>query len=110
MTEQNIFQMFKMVGFPVAYHHFEEGQSPEPPYLIYLYPETNNFSADGVVYQGINKLRIEFYSNKKDLYAERKIETMLNKHGFFYQKSEEFIKTEKMYEVIYEMEVMIDGK
>ena len=31
------------------------------------------------------------------------------KHGFFYEKNETYIETEKMYEVLYEMEVVING-
>lgn len=43
MTHKEIRQMVKDMGFPSAYHHFEEGQSPEPPFVVYLYPETNKF-------------------------------------------------------------------
>lgn len=108
MTEQEIFQMVKSVGLPAAYHHFEEGQSPDPPFLVYLYPGTNNFSADGIVYQGVNQLDIELYTDKKDLEAERRVEAVLNKHGFFYEKTEKYLESEKMFEVLYEMEVLIN--
>lgn len=107
MTEKEVFQMVKSIGLPAAYHHFDEGESPEPPFVVYLYPGTNNFSADGTVYQGINQLDIELYTDKKDLDAEHKVEAVLKKHGFFYEKNETYIETEKMYEVIYEMEVLI---
>ena len=107
MTEQELYQMVKEPGFPAAYHHFEEGQSPDPPFLVYLYPGTNNFSADGIVFQGINQLDIELYTDKKDLEAERKVEAMLKKHGFFYEKTEAYLESEKMYEVLYETEVLI---
>lgn len=107
MKEQEVFQMVKETGLPVTYHHFEEGQSPEPPFVVYLYPGTNNFSADGTVYQGINKLDIELYTDKKDLEAEHKVDAVLKKHGFFYEKNETYIESEKMYEAIYEMEVLI---
>lgn len=110
MTEQEVYQMVKSIGLPVAYHHFEEGQSPDPPFLVYLYPETNNFSADGIVYQNISELDIELYTDKKDLEAEEKVEAALKKHGFFYEKTETYLDTEKMYEVLYEMEVMINGE
>ena len=43
MTEKEVFQMVKSIGLPAAYHHFDEGQSPEPPFVVYLYPGTNNF-------------------------------------------------------------------
>ena len=109
MTEKEVFQMVKSIGLPSAYHHFDEGQSPNPPFVVYLYPGTNNFSADGVVYQGINQLDIELYTDKKDLESEKRVEAVLKKHGFFYEKNETYIETEKMYEVLYEMEVVING-
>ena len=108
MTEREVFQMVKSAELPAAYHHFEEGQSPEPPFLIYIYPGTNNFSADGIVYQGINELDLELYTVKKDIEAEKKVEAVLKEHGFFYEKNERYIESEKMYEVLYEMEVLIN--
>ena len=79
MTEKEVFQMVKSIGLPAAYHHFDEGQSPNPPFVVYLYPGTNNFSADGEVYQGINQLDIELYTNKKDLESEKRVEAVLKK-------------------------------
>lgn len=109
MTEKEILQMLKTVGYPVAYHHFGEGQSPEPPFIVYLYPASNNFSADGGVYQGVNQLDIELYTDKKDLEAEKRLEAVLKEHGFFYEKTETYLESEMMFEVLYEMEVLING-
>lgn len=72
MTEKEVYQMVKSIGMPAAYHHFEEGQSPDPPFLVYLYPESNNFSADGIVYQAVNRLDIELYTEKKGTGYRRK--------------------------------------
>ena len=108
MTDKEVYQMVKSAGFPAAYHHFEEGQEPEKPYLVYLYPETNNFSADGIVYQGINELDLELYTDRKDPDAEKRVEAVLKEHGFFYEKTETYLESEKMYEVLYEMEVLIN--
>ena len=36
---------------------------------------------------------------------EEKIETVLTKYGLFYDKSEVWISSEKLYEVLYQMEV-----
>ena len=110
MTEKEIYDMIVSVGLPVAYHHFEEGASPDPPFLVYLFPKSNNFSADGIVYQAVNQLDIELYTDKKDLDAEKRVEAMLNAHGLFYEKTETYLDTEKMYEVLYEMEALINGK
>lgn len=108
MKETEVLQMIKSIGFPVAYHHFAEGQEPGKPYIVYLYPGTNNFSADGTVFQDINQLDIELYTEKKNLVAEKAVETVLKKHGFFYEKTEAFLETENMFEVLYEMEVLIN--
>lgn len=108
MTEKEVYQMVKSVRLPVSYHHFEEGQAPDPPFLVYLYPGTNNFSADGTVYQGVNQLDIELYTDIKDLEAEKRVEAVLKEHGFFYEKTETYLESEKMYEVLYETEVLIN--
>jgi len=105
MTHKDVMAMMEEIGLPFAYHHFAEGESPEPPFVVFLYPGSNNFSADGVVYFKVNSLDVELYSDLKDTDLEEKIETVLDEYGLFYQKTEVFIETEKLYEVLYEMEV-----
>ena len=89
----------------MAYDHFAEGQSPKPPFLLYLYPRADNFAADGVVYHKQDVLHLELYTNKKDLATEARVEAVLDEHGLFYDKSEVWISEEKMYEVLYQTEV-----
>ena len=62
------------------------------------------------VYTGVNQLDIELYTDKKDLEAERKVEAVLKKHGFFYERTETYLESEKMYEVLFETEVLTNGK
>ena len=50
MTYNEIVEMAEETGLPVAYDHFAEGESPEPPFLIFLFPSSSNFPADGRVY------------------------------------------------------------
>jgi len=38
MTYEEINEMMMEVGLPFAYHHFAEGESPKPPFLIFLSP------------------------------------------------------------------------
>ena len=91
-------------GIDFAYDHFAEGESPPPPFAVYLYPETHNFSADGVVYYPVNVVSIELYTAKKDPETEKKLERFLTGAGIFYEKSEEWIASEHLYEVIYRFE------
>ena len=96
--------MVEEMGLPFAYHHFAEGESPEPPFVCYLLPGSNNFSADGKVYYKINEVHIELYTDWKDLAVEQGVEAVLDEHGIFYNKSEVWIESEKLYEVLYTFE------
>ena len=46
MTYEQIAEMMEEMGLPFAYHHFAEGESPAPPFLLFLSPGENTFSAD----------------------------------------------------------------
>jgi hypothetical protein len=92
-----------------TYYQFADDSAPNLPYLIFYYPSSNNDGADNVVWQKINQLNIELYTDNKEFSIENELEAVLNEHGFFYEKSEQYIKDEKMYEVLYQMEVVING-
>lgn len=49
--------------------------------------------------------RIEVYTDYKDPDMEATIEEVLTAHELYYEKSEVWIETEKMYEVLYELTV-----
>ena len=105
MTIENLVEMLQKTGIHFAYDHFAEGESPKPPFICYLLPGSNNFAADGKVYFHINEVRIELYTDKKDLSVENKVTAVLDGHGIFYNRSEVWIASEKLYEVIFQMEV-----
>ena len=97
-------QMLTQTGIPFAYDHFAEGEGPDPPFICYLTPGSNNFSADCGVYQKIDRMRIELYTDKKYPATERRLEDALDEYGIFYDKTETWISSEKLYEVMYEFE------
>ena len=101
---EELLQMLEEMGLPFAYHHFAEGESPEPPFVCYLLPGSKNFGADGKVYYKINEVHIELYTDWKDLVVEQEVEAVLDEHGVFYNKSEVWIESEKLYEVLYMFE------
>ena len=47
MTHAEVKAMVEEMGLPYAYDHFAEGESPDPPFICFLYPKAANFSADG---------------------------------------------------------------
>ena len=105
MTHQEVIKLMESIGLPCAYDHFVEGESPDPPFLVYLYPRSDNFAADGMVYFKVNRLNIELYTDLQDVELEETVEAVLDKHGIFYEKSEVWIESENLYEVLYQMEV-----
>ena len=105
MTVEQLAAMLQETGIPFAYDHFAEGESPEPPFICYLLPGSDNFAADGRVYFRINEVRIELYTDKKDISVEKQVEDALDDQGIFYNKSEVWISEEKLYEVLYSFEV-----
>ena len=105
MTHQEVLKMLDEMKLPYAYHHFVEGESTDPPFLVFLYPNSDNFAADGMVYFKVNRLNIELYTDLKDVELEETVEAVLDKHGIFYEKSEVWIESENLYEVLYQMEV-----
>ena len=102
-----LLEILKSAGFPYAYDHFVEGEAPDPPFVCYLLPGSDNFSADGKVYYRISEARVELYTDQKDFAAEGKLEDALDACGIFYEKSETWIDSEKLYEVLYVFEMPI---
>lgn len=105
MTHNEIAEMLEETVLPVAYDHFVEGEAPDPPFICFLYPGSENFSADGQVWFKIQRLHVELYSDEKDPDLEDRLEAVLDRHGLFYNKTETWIESEKLYEVLYTMEV-----
>ena len=105
MTKEQVVKMMEEFEIPYAYDHFVEGESPEPPFLVYLYPGSDNFAADGRVFFKQDQLYIELYTDTKEPALEDRIEAILDAHELFYNKSETWIASEKLYEVLYQTEV-----
>ena len=101
---ETIVELLKAMGIPYAYDHFAEGESPDPPFICYLCPESDNFSADGRVYKKFNTVHIELYTDYKDPETELIVEDVLDEADIFYNKSEVWIDSEKLYEVLYSFE------
>ena len=105
MTHEEVMEMLEELDIPFAYHHFVEGESPEPPFICFLFPGSDNFAADDVVYMELSNLHIELYTDEKDPELEDQAEAVLNAHELFWNKSEVWIESEKLYEVLYQMTV-----
>ena len=105
MTHNELMELLEETGLPIAYDHFAEGESPDPPFICFLYPGSDNFSADGKVWYKITQVNVELYTDLKNPELEDTVETVLDRHGIFYEKSEVWIESERLYEVLYTFEI-----
>ena len=93
--------ILKAAGYPVAYSHFKT--IPSVPFVCYSVAYSSNFIADNQVTKRIDKVDIELYTDKKDIEAEQKIESILNEHGIPFQTVETYIDSEKLFQIIFEI-------
>lgn len=110
MTLQEVDNMVRSIGLPYAYFQFPEGTRQAPPFICFFYTNSDDLFADNSNYQDIRRLNIELYTSTKDFALEKTIEDTLKLNGFSYYREENFIETEKIWQIAYEMEVMINGK
>lgn len=108
--DENIIEAaLEKIGLPFGYRQFTEDEVVPPPYILWYFDDSNNFFADDVLYQHIYELDIELYTGEKDFELERKLETILKDLGLTWQKEEQWIESESMFEVLYYTEVYYAG-
>lgn len=110
MQFKNIKTILAAANLPLTYYQWPEQNAPEPPYLVWYLPGSENFDADDKVYKRVDTLNVELYTKTKDFEKEMAVEAVLDAAGFTWDKTETYIDSEHMYEVLYEMEILIDGQ
>lgn len=105
IEKEKVEELLEKTGIPFRYHHFETDEAVNPPFICWMSPGSDNFSADGKVYHRADELDIELYTDERDFELEKKIEGILDENGIFWNKTELYIKSENMFETLYEMEV-----
>lgn len=109
MTYQDITKIMQETGLPFSYYQFPEDSGQEPPFICFYYPESDDFQADNSNYVRIRALVVELYTDIKDFAIEAAVEDVLRAHELTFQKSESYIGSERMYQITYETEVLING-
>ena len=94
MTHEEVMQMLSKLDIPFVYDHFAEGESPDPPFICFLFPGSENFSADNAVYMEFSNLSIELYTDEKNPEPEDRVDAVLNSYEIFWNKSEVWIESE----------------
>ena len=108
MTFQEIATMIESIGLPFTYDSFPNNIAPTPPYIVFNYPQNDDFGADNINYVSIDVLNIELYSASKDFANEQAIESVLAQNGFYYEKSEAYIRSENLFQITYVTQVITE--
>lgn len=103
MTLPELNTKLLVTGFPVTYRAWPEQSAPPLPFICYLCTDDDSLFADGMNYYSFTNVRVELYTQHKDLEAEAKVETALS--DFHWKKSEIYIASERCYMILYEIEV-----
>lgn len=109
MTYTEVADMVAEIGLDYAYYQFSEASGQAPPFVVFYYPGNDDFIADGENYVKVHQLIIELYTNEKDFEKEAAVENVLKNHGYVFTRAEQYIESERMYEVIFSTEVIING-
>lgn len=101
MTYKDIKTMVTGIGLPYTYYSFPNDIAPDPPYIVFNYPENDDVLADNSNYVSVVTLNLELYTAEKDIELEESIEAVLNRNGFVYDKTEDYIRQEELFQVTY---------
>jgi len=105
VTHEELFQILKATGLPVAYSHFPEGP-PSIPYITFIEIGSENFFADDNVYKDIKDYNIELYTQYKEPNVEKVLEDLLKANELPFTTAETYIESEKLFQKIYEVRLI----
>lgn len=107
MTYTQVADMIEGIGLPFAYDHFDEGNASPPPFICFYFEGSGDLAADNSNYQRIRPLTLELYTDNKDFSLEETVEAALNSAGLVFSRSETYIDSERMYEVVFATDIII---
>ena len=107
MTYKEIAELIESIGLPFTYDSFPDNIAPSLPYIVFNYPNRDDFGADNTNYSKITVLNIELYTASKDFELENRVESVLSESGFYYEKNESYIRNENCFLITYDMEFVI---
>ena len=110
MTREQVYQMVNSIGLPCAYYEFPDGTAQAPPFVVWFFATDTDVKADNSNYCDKEILSIELYTRSRDFEQEQAVEAVLKANGFCYAKEPSFIESERIWQIAYESEVIINGE
>lgn len=103
MTLQELKQRCKKAGFQYAYGIFKE--PVEPPHLVAICRNTNNFMADNKVYLKDTSIQLDYTYIDKDIDMQNKIENEILSDVAWNKTEETYLSDEKIWQISYFFEI-----
>lgn len=110
MTTKQVAQMVESIGVPFAYYEFEDDTAREPPFVCFMFTESDDMMADNVNFTDTRTLVIELYTAAKDYDLEATVRGVLQSHNLPYRADFARIDGEKLYITTFTTEVLINGQ
>ena len=104
MKHKTIYDLLKTLSIPVAYDHFDDNKTINPPFAVYRETSPDTFKAEDITYFRPYDYEIELVTSVKNPTLEETIENLLTTNKIPYDKSEDvWDNQEKIYHIFYEI-------
>ena len=103
MTLEELKNRCKNAGFKYAYGLFE--QPTEPPHLVAITADTDNFMADNKVFYGKTPIKLDYTYTEKNQEEQNKIENEIIGDIAWNKTEETYLQNEKVWQVSYFFEI-----
>lgn len=104
MNQVQTIALLNTLSVPSFYGQADVGQTL--PFITIHSEQLDNFKADNLVYCEKWNFRLDLYTVKKDLTIESEIKELLNSNGIAWNKTEQYIDSEQVWETEFEFEVL----
>ena len=103
MTEADLYTLLGGLKIPVAYDHFEDqvGNKVAPPFVVYRNTDPTTAKAEDVTWYKSNNYMIDLVTDTKNPDLEAQLEELLTTSSMPYDKEENYIDDERIYQIRY---------
>lgn len=110
MTREGIKAIIESIGLPCSYYEFPNKTPQAPPFVVWFFSVNTDVMADNTNYVDKEVLNVELYTSFRDFEQEQAVEAVLTANGFTYAKEASFVESERIWQIAYESEVIINGE
>lgn len=104
MTYIELIDEMELLGFPCTYGSFKS--SPPIPFIVVQFAYSNDMMADNHNYKDVRNYQLEYYNSIKYPLDEMKIENRLKELRLPYTKTEAFLDSEDLRQIVYEIQLI----